>query len=77
MKQYANDVDNFAPAEKFLYVMGSIPFYEMKLRALFFVASFDELVADAKRMISWLGAGIKDVKESGQFKELLKVWCFV
>ncbi|KAI9364411.1 formin homology 2 domain-containing protein [Zopfochytrium polystomum] len=73
IKQYENEADKFAPAEKFMMAMSTIRNYEAKLRAMFFKASFNELVEDAQTSVAYLRDATADVRESKKFKELLKV----
>jgi dishevelled associated activator of morphogenesis len=73
MKQYENEIENLAPAEKFLHAMSEISFYEQRLKAMFFRSSYEEYMDDSETMISWLKKATEDVKDSNKFKELLKV----
>ncbi|KAJ3330667.1 hypothetical protein HDU76_005130 [Blyttiomyces sp. JEL0837] len=73
IKQYENEYDSLATAEKFFTNISKISHYEMKLRAMFFKASYEELVDDAESLINSLKLATNDVKESEKFRELLKV----
>ncbi|KAI8846857.1 hypothetical protein BC829DRAFT_445004 [Chytridium lagenaria] len=73
LKQYENDVDNLASAEKFLFAMSEITHYEKKLKAMFFKSAYDEYMDDAETLVTSLRRATEDVKESKKFKEMLKV----
>ncbi|KAJ3097088.1 Lysophospholipase 1, partial [Phlyctochytrium bullatum] len=51
LKQYENDVENLASAEKFLFAMSEISHYERKLKAMFFKSSYDEYMDDAETLV--------------------------
>ncbi|KAJ3270138.1 hypothetical protein HDV01_000523 [Terramyces sp. JEL0728] len=73
VKQYANEIQNLASAERFMYEISEITKYELKLKAMYFKGSFAEYQEDAESMITNLGAACSDVKNSKKFKELLKI----
>ncbi|KAJ3253672.1 hypothetical protein HK103_000398 [Boothiomyces macroporosus] len=73
VKQYANEIQNLASAERFMYEISEITKYELKLKAMYFKGSFAEYQEDAESMITNLGAACSDVKNSKKFKELLKM----
>ncbi|KAJ3413863.1 Dishevelled associated activator of morphogenesis 2 [Chytridiales sp. JEL 0842] len=73
MKQYENEFDQLAPAEKFLYTMSEISFYEQRLKAMFFKIGYDEYLDDSETMIHSLKSATEDVKSSKKFMELLKI----
>ncbi|KAI8615776.1 hypothetical protein BC830DRAFT_1168331 [Chytriomyces sp. MP71] len=73
VKQHENDVESLAAAEKFLSAMSGIAHYEQKLRAMYFQASYEELMEDVQSMIGWLRSATEDVQESKKFKELLTI----
>ncbi|KAJ3020034.1 UNVERIFIED_CONTAM: hypothetical protein HDU68_010388 [Siphonaria sp. JEL0065] len=73
IKQYEDQVDSLAVAEKFFQLMSGINNYELKLKAMYFQASYDELLDDVENMIGWLKRATWDVRDSGKFKELLTV----
>ncbi|KAJ3232490.1 Disheveled-associated activator of morphogenesis 1 [Chytriomyces hyalinus] len=73
IKQYENEVENLAVAEKFFQAMSGVSHYEQKLRAMYFQASYEELMDDVENMIGWLKTATEDVKESKKFKELLTI----
>ncbi|KAJ3207200.1 hypothetical protein HDU67_007609 [Dinochytrium kinnereticum] len=73
LKQYENDVENLATAEKFLFAMSEVTHYERKIRVMFFKSSYDEYMDDAETLVTYLRRATEDVKGSKKFKELLKI----
>ncbi|KAJ3096868.1 hypothetical protein HDU97_005466 [Phlyctochytrium planicorne] len=73
LKQYENDVDNLASAEKFLFAMSEITHYEQKVKVMYFKSAYEEYMDDAETLITYLKRATEDVKGSKKFKELLKV----
>jgi hypothetical protein len=73
VKQYADDFKNLGSAERFIYEISEIHFYEDKLKAMAFKASFAEYREDADSLIKSLRQATKDVRSSTKFKELLKI----
>ncbi|KAI8815088.1 hypothetical protein BJ742DRAFT_782312 [Cladochytrium replicatum] len=73
LKQYENDVENLASAEKFLWELSEISRYGEKLRSLHFRTCYEEYVDDAETMIGALAGATTDVRESKKLKELFKV----
>ncbi|KAI9325341.1 formin homology 2 domain-containing protein [Obelidium mucronatum] len=73
IKQNEDQSANFAVAEKFFQAMSGISHYELKLKAMYFQASYDELLDDVENMIGWLKRATWDVRDSVKFKELLTV----
>ncbi|KAJ3112593.1 hypothetical protein HK098_008011, partial [Nowakowskiella sp. JEL0407] len=73
LKQYENEIENLASAEKFLYELSEISRYGEKLKALHFRTCYDEYVDDADVFITALNGAATDVQTSPKFKELLKI----
>ncbi|KAJ1560577.1 multicatalytic endopeptidase [Cladochytrium tenue] len=73
IKLYENEADNLAPAEKFMAETSKIKDYELKVKAMYFKASFGELLLDAETSVRYLREGTADARDSKKFKELLKV----
>lgn len=69
----ANEIENLAPAERFLYEISFVERYEDKIKALVFQTGFEEMVQDISGMINWWRKACKSLQESKQFKELLKI----
>lgn len=72
-KQYENEVDQLANAEKFLFYVSNIHRYGEKIHALYFKCSWDEMSDDTETLVGYLSSASKQVINSVKFKELLKV----
>jgi len=73
LKGYENDVERLASAERFLYELSTVSKYGEKLKALLFKTSFEEQLDDFERLIGQLSRASSDVKNTKQFKEILKI----
>lgn len=73
LASFANDLDNLASAERFLWEISQIERYEDKLKAMLFKTTYEEVVDDIETMISNLKSAIKGLKESKQWREMLKL----
>ncbi|KAJ1550961.1 Dishevelled associated activator of morphogenesis 2 [Nowakowskiella sp. JEL0078] len=73
LKQYENEVENLASAEKFLWELSEISRYGEKLKGLHFRTCYEEYVDDADVLITALNGAATDVQNSAKFKELLKI----
>lgn len=73
LKNYEDEVEQLANAERFLFYVSNIHRYGEKIRALYFKCAFDELSDDLGSLVTYLGAASKQVIDSSKFKEVLKV----
>ncbi len=73
LKQFENEHENLASAEKFMYVINQIPRYDQMLKAMLFKVSFAETQEDTQNMIVNLDKACKDVSQSKKVKELFRI----
>lgn len=73
LKQYDNEVEQLAPAERFLFYVSNIHRYGEKVRAMYFKCGWGEMADDVSGLIGWLMDASKQVCQSAKFREMLKV----
>ncbi|KAH9489529.1 Dishevelled associated activator of morphogenesis 2 [Bulinus truncatus] len=73
LSEYANEIENMARADRFLFEMSKILHYEERLKALYFKKKFQERKVDCKQKIDAVFEATKEVFRSRRFKKLLEL----
>ncbi|XP_041351931.1 disheveled-associated activator of morphogenesis 2-like [Gigantopelta aegis] len=73
LSEHAQDIENMARADRFLFEMGKIVHYEQRLKALYFKKKFQDRRTDCKQRIDGVFGASKQMFRSRKLKKLLEL----